>query len=199
MILSKILLTYLKISIRIFGKFWFLKRGIFMDQVVDLSKFLNLSDDLLVITKKYESLNVLLSEQDYKNYNIVQIKKDLLHLFSKFKSLRYFINVPLETNFYSSNSYNINSYIKSNVKSNQFENTVSNYIDKQVWLMHFYDTIMNLGSKLTLSETEYFLLTFFSNHVEEDIAYKLGICKTSLQKIKKSCLVKMWLEFQEYF
>ena len=105
MILSKILLTYLKISIRIFGKFWFLKRGIFMDQVVDLSKFLNLSDDLLVITKKYESLNVLLSEQDYKNYNIVQIKKDLLHLFSKFKSLRYFINVPLETNFYSSNSY----------------------------------------------------------------------------------------------
>lgn len=170
-----------------------------MNSVIDMNKLLNISEDLSLLTKRYESLNVLLSDQDCRSYNIISIKKSLLELFSKFKTARYFINVPLENNVYSSNSYTVNSHIKSNMKANRLENTVMNYVDKQAWLMRFYDSIMNLGSKLTCSEMEYFLLTFLSNRTEEDIAYKLGICKTSLQKIKKSCLVKMWLEFQFYF
>ena len=50
---------------------------------------------------------------------------------------------------------------------------------------------MTLALKLTMQESIYMVDTFFSKKSEDIISEKLGICRNTLQNIKKSCLVKI--------
>ncbi len=69
-------------------------------------------------------------------------------------------------------------------------------VDNKMWLVKFYNSICNLALKMTRAEAQYIVGTFFSNKSEEYVCDNIGICRNTLQKVKKSCLVKTWVEFQ---
>lgn len=71
-------------------------------------------------------------------------------------------------------------YVENKVKYEAFTNT-------------FYLKLKNLSQILTYEETIYLTETFFSKKTEERISEKLDISKAKLQVIKKSCLVKFYL------
>lgn len=44
----------------------------------------------------------------------------------------------------------------------------------------------------------YLIATFFDNITEDEVCDKLEVCRKTLYKIKKSCLVKIKLEFDKF-
>lgn len=82
--------------------------------------------------------------------------------------------------------------------TSQIENAVQRYIDKQMLTTDIYYSIMKVSYKLTNDEVVYLINTFLIHKSEEDIAEIIGISRTHLQKIKKSCIVKMWVDLKQY-
>ena len=119
-------------------------------------------------------------------------------LFKKFQAAKYLNKFPMNTSRNSSFIYDVCNTAKQNTTRSCVENAVQNHIDKELWITLFYNNIMLLANKLTREEAIYFINTFLLHKTEEKIAESLEICKTSLQKIKKSCLVKVWIELKEF-
>lgn len=169
-----------------------------MTEIISLDKLFSMPNEILNITKKNENLNDLLAIQDYQNYDVIQIKQKLQLLFKKFQAAKYLNKFPIEAIKNSSFVYDVCNAQKQNTKTSHIENAVQNHTDKEIWVTLFYNNIMILANKLTKEEAVYFINTFLLHKTEEKIAESLEICKTSLQKIKKSCLVKVWIELKDF-
>ena len=78
------------------------------------------------------------------------------------------------------------------------EKAIERKVDKQLLMTDIYNSIIKVSYKLSNSEVIYLINTFLTHKSEESISEILGISKTYLQKIKKSCLVKMWTDLQQY-
>ncbi len=169
-----------------------------MKETISLDKLLNMHNEILSIAQKNENLNDLLAVQDYKNYDVIQIKQKLQLLFKKFQAAKYLNKFPVETIKNSSFVYDVCNTQKQNTTTSYVENIVENHTDKEIWVTLFYNNTMILAHKLTKKEAVYFTNTFLLHKTEEKIAESLEICKTSLQKIKKSCLVKVWIELKDF-
>lgn len=121
------------------------------------------------------------------------MKKELFYYFERFKDIKYYYKFP--KNVYSKISLQNNVSKYNNHINDIVGNLVENSSTDSVWLENFYKCMLNISSKLTFQEAIYLVDTFFVGHSEEMISEKLGICRATLQKIKKSCIVKLWLEF----
>lgn len=170
-----------------------------MDNIVTLNQLLNVSKDISINAEQNKEHNELLDEIICDKYDVLDCKKKLRDLFSSFKSARYLYDFPIE------DALNITSNIDptkvsfgqhSNVS--QLENAVQHYVDEQILTTYVYHSIMKVSYKLTGDEATYLINTFLAHKSEEDIAEIIGISKTYLQKIKKSCIVKMWIDLKKY-
>lgn len=177
----------------------FFEGEICMDSHFDVDKLLTLHSDLIDISRKYSDLNILLCDDVFENYNVLDIKQQLLYLFSKFQSARYFIKTPIEEKplVLSPTFARREGYKYFN--ESMVENAVATLVDNEILLTSIYNHLIMVARKLTIDEVEYFYYTFITHRTEETIAFKMGVCKTSLQRIKKSCLVKLWVEYKDYF
>lgn len=169
-----------------------------MNNTITLDKLLSIDSDLLDITRKYENQNYLLNDLDCSAYDLNKIKIQLKNLFLKFKNAKYLNKFPIENNVSLTPTYDVKISSSQRSTISQVDKAVMNYLDKQIWVSEVYDSLLILASKLTKSEAVYLIYTFLSYKSEEIIAEKLGICKTSLQRVKKSCLVKMYVELENY-
>lgn len=169
-----------------------------MDYIVTLNELLNINNTIQdnALTKK--GCNQLIDEVVCDRYDTLLQKKKLQVLFSKFKSARYLYDFPIEHNIKISSNAEVNlSQSQKNNKS-LIENAIMHYVDKQILTTNVYNSIIKLSFKLTESEVIYLINTFLAHSSEEDIADLIGISKTYLQKIKKSCIVKMWVDLHQY-
>jgi len=91
----------------------------------------------------------------------------------------------------------MSAHLNNNVS--KVESSITRYVDKQLRTTNIYNSILLVVSKLTKEEVEYFTNTFLNHKSEEEIAYQIGISKTALQKYKKSCIIKTWIEMEKYF
>ena len=94
---------------------------------------------------------------------------------------------------YSSSSFGFNSEIKTSSPISRVEKYVENKAKYEAFTNTFYLKLKNLSQILTYEEAIYLTETFFSKNTEERISEKLDISKAKLQVIKKSCLVKFYL------
>lgn len=137
----------------------------------------------------------LLEKNTYEHYYYAELRQDLLKIFNKFNDIKYSLSYDDGLNITSNYEFRENQ-----VKINDADN-VSIYVEKRIRLEDYalkvYKKIINLSYKLTNSEAIYFVNTFFVRKSEEYISEKLEISRTYLQKIKKSCLAKMYLEFYD--
>ena len=170
-----------------------------MNDIVTLDQLLNISKNISNNVEQNKIYNILLDENICNNYDIIEIKKKLQSLFTSFKSARYLYEFPVECSISISANYEekLGSFTQRNNIS-KIEQAIQKYTDKQLHTTNVYNTIMILSLKLTGDESIYLINTFLAHKSEDDIAERIGVSKSYLQKIKKSCIVKMWIDLKKY-
>lgn len=170
-----------------------------MNDIVTLDQLLNISKNISNNVEQNKIYNILLDENICNNYDIIEIKKKLQSLFTSFKSARYLYEFPVECSISISANYEekLGSFTQRNNIS-KIEQAIQKYTDKQLHTTNVYNTIMILSLKLTGDESIYLINTFLAHKSEDDIAEMIGVSKSYLQKIKKSCIVKMWIDLKKY-
>lgn len=169
-----------------------------MEYIVTQNELLNIDNTIITNAGTFKGSNTLLEEYVYNRYDVLEEKSKLLKLFSDFKSARYLYDFPVETNMTITPLYEEKVGSAQRKIVSQVENAIERYVDKQLLTTEIYNSIIKVSFKLTGDEVIYLINTFLVHKSEEDIAYIIGISKTHLQKIKKSCIVKMWVELEKY-
>lgn len=169
-----------------------------MDNVVTLNQLLNISNTIKDNSSTNKQFNEILDAYVCNQYDIVDIKDRLDKLFSSFKSARYLYDFPLEDSVNISPNYDYKERFTQRSTESKVENAIQRYIDRQIEITNIYYSLMKVSYKLTGDEVIYLENTFLTRRSEEDVAELIGISRTYLQKIKKSCLVKMWVDLKQY-
>lgn len=169
-----------------------------MKHIVTLNEMINISNKLIEISSQFNNLNSLITsdlcEQYYTNIN----KKKLQKLFSKFISARYVYEFPIDEAIQITSNYKYNGRCSNSNNTSKVENAIETMVDKQLRITEIYDRLLVVSSKLILDEVHYMIGAFINHKPEESIAESLHMSKTYLQKIKKSCVIKMWIDLKAY-
>ncbi len=166
-----------------------------MDDTFNYQILSDLPSEVIKVAKENEFL-ALLNDSLISKYYYVELKNDLKKLFSKFKDLKYLCRID-ETYSLQSNQLRIDKVGKTPLNPNKLLNIVGKKIDDEQFIKTMYHCILNISTKLTYQEAMYFIQCFFCDTTEESISEILSISRTKLQKIKKSCLVKIYLEVDD--
>lgn len=149
-------------------------------------------NEMLEVTRKNENQNILLEEEICHQYKPLIYKGKIIQLFKRLKQKRY---LRPEENIKLTSSYEANA---SRTTTSNFKSTTERAVDTYIDMLSKENEVCNkllvLADKLTLEEGIYFVYAFFYKETEDDISNILNISRTSLQKIKKSCLIKAWFE-----
>lgn len=171
-----------------------------MVEEITFSTLLELPRDVLKKSREYDEEATLLTKMQYMSYDCKELKVILNQYVAHYKELIYLYQLPM--NFSTSL---VISYDKEKVSpTNRISNPVSDIVTKKVdeqskilqWLVDFYYTMLVAASKLTLQEATYFVECIYRKKSEEAVCERLGICRNTLQKIKNSCLVKVYIELK---
>ena len=163
---------------------------------ISIKDFVELPDKMLNNSKNVKYIQ-LLSEKTIKYYYYTDLKKELVNIFKRFKDSKYIISFADDFSLKSNaSSYEISG--NTNSINDKVGNYVENKIDLSIWSKDFYNILIHLSKELTFQETMYLIATFFEDMTEDDVCEKLDVCRKSLYKIKKSCLVKIKLEFDKF-
>lgn len=158
-----------------------------------LNDILELPRLVLETSKKYEEYSELLTDSVVNHYYYSNMRKDLNVFFEKFKEIKY--SYHFSFSYYSKVSYE-EKVTQSSFNRDPIGNQICNQMDDYLWIENFYQVLLMLSTKLSKQEAVYLVDSFFGHRAESFISDKLGISRMTLQKVKRSCLVKMYLEFQ---
>ncbi len=161
---------------------------------VSANTFLVLPEEILKVSNNLEYPN-LLSKDMIDAYYYTEMKKDIAKVFTKYNDVKYLFSHRSDC-YLSSIHYDTERVSLSKVNNDKVGNYIMNNVDLEIWTKDFYDTIISVSYKLTMQEAVYLVDAFFLNKSEEIISEKLLISRKTLQNIKKSCLVKVYLELQ---
>lgn len=166
--------------------------------IVTLNELINIEETIKDNIQKNCEKNELLSEIFFNQYDIIEEKEKLKILFSQFNASKYLYDFAIENSISYNSSYEFQDSFTQKLTASKVENTVERNLDKKILITNIYNTILKLSYKLTASEGSYLINTFIHHISEDKIAENIGISKTYLQKIKKSCIIKMWVDLQIY-
>lgn len=170
-----------------------------MEKSITLSMLISLPKRLLenIESTKNENCLTMLSKKIIQEYYYSSLRKDLADIFKDFNdSKNYFSNISED--YCLTPNYEMIISNHPNSITDKVASLVEKNINKQNWTVNFYNKIDSLIRKLTYKEGIYFIRAFLLYESEESISEELAISRTYLQKIKQSCLVKMYLEFKPY-
>ena len=160
-----------------------------MNETITLEAFAKLPSTLLNINMEKGSYNALLSRDLVNEIYYTNLKKDIFKYFNKLNDSKTYYTLGM----CSRSNFGFNSDIKTSLSTSRVEKYVENKVKYEAFTNTFYLKLKNLSQILTYEETIYLTETFFSKKTEERISEKLDISKAKLQVIKKSYLVKFYL------
>jgi len=169
-----------------------------MELNLTFNKLVELPERILEQTKEYGDIIDYLSPMEMSHYDYKDALDTITYLVSKFKDAKFKYNFPVE------NSIKINASVGINVNrknlSDKVGDMVANRIDNQLWVKQLYCALLEAAPKLNKNEAIYFVDSFFKNISEERIAETLMTSRLTLRnKIKKSCIIKLWIELEPLF
>lgn len=171
-----------------------------MNEVITLEMLLELPKEILKKSEEYNEYSSLLEKPQYLNYNIKELKEEIGRYFSYFKDVKYFYQFPTEAVISVITAVDLEKETSSGYIPDPIFNLVDNDINEKIkiekWVRQFYNIMLTVASKLTSQEVIYLVDCFFCNKSEDATCDKIGICRNTLQKIKKSCIVKTWIELR---
>ena len=162
------------------------------------SQLLNFPDAFMEKSAKYYQMVELISKEQCDKYDVKELTDKVEKRFKMFKDAKYIYKYP-EEKYYTSITpdYTAREIIPTANKGSKHSKKIDIVSDNQLWVEKLYYSLMDtITTKLTKQEAVYLIDCFFKNIGEEEIADKLSICKVTLQRIKKSCLVKVWVEME---
>ncbi len=165
-----------------------------MNNIITFDMILELPKDLLKHTEKYNEFSEILSKSKCSKYDCKQLRENVEAYIEHYKDVKYFHKFPMDIVISSPKFESV--HFNSTKTSDPVSSIIKRKVDEEIWISMFYNYMFIVASKWTLQEATYFVDAFFGNKSEEMIAEKLGICKNTLLNIKKSSLVKVWLELQ---
>lgn len=160
-----------------------------MNETITLEIISQMPSILLDITMDKGTYNSLLSKELVNEIYYTNLKKEIFRYFDKLNDSKTYYTLGM----YSSSSFGFNSEIKTSFPISRVEKYVENKAKYEAFTNTFYLKLKNLSQILTYEEAIYLTETFFSKNTEERISEKLDISKAKLQVIKKSYLVKFYL------
>lgn len=164
-----------------------------MFEEVTIEMYFELPQKIIEFANKNEEYKLLLSDNYCKKYYYSNLRKEIERFFLKFNDIKYTNDLEISPNI--SPLYN-NEKVNSNKLNDKVNSYVSKRVDDQIWAKDFYNSLLNLANKMTYEEAIYLIGSFFSKFTEEKISENLNISRNTLQKIKKSSLLKAKSEFQ---
>lgn len=167
-----------------------------MDETFTLDMLLDLPRKLLKKAEEYDEYTGLLEKRKYQDYDFKELKKEIQEYFDSFKETKYSYKFSAELSINITHPFQFREGSSQRTNNDPFSKAIEKHIDDKIWLYKFYNILLVAGQKLTLQEAIYFVDTFFGNKTEDIISEKLGICRNTLQGVKKSCLVKVYAEIQ---
>lgn len=158
-----------------------------LDMALDIPKVISAKISI-------DNFNNLLAKDLCEEYDTKTLKKEIVKKFQKYREVIYMMQWKdsLGSNYRVEESLSTKHYV-----TDKMTDLVANNIEKQKWLTKFYKRLESISFKLTNEEIKYLVGTFFKGQSEEVLSENMGICRNTLRKIKKSCLVKMWIEMED--
>lgn len=169
-----------------------------MDLSLTYEKLLDFPEDFMKKSVKYSVIADPISSEECKKYDTKDLHDKVSFRIRKFKDAKYIYQFPdLKYNIPMTPNYQLREVIMPrNLESSQSK-IITKETDKEIWVTKLYYCLINVVStKLTKQETVYFIESFFKKESEESISEKLLMCRKTLQKVKKSCLIKVWVEME---
>lgn len=157
-----------------------------------VEKLMHLPYDIKEISSKNEYVG-LLSEDIIDSYYTETIKKKIFAYIKKFNNYKYMYNSSIDYCI-SSRTYTEEIKLKNHQNKSVVEELVTKSVDIDMWLEEAYNHLIKLSYKLNINEANYFVEAFFKHTSEEAISEIIGISCKTLQNIKKSCLIKLYIE-----
>ena len=170
-----------------------------MDISLTYDEILGLPNEIIRLSSTHSAYNELLDSNISYCYDTRELKGKIAAMFNRFKMLKYKCNIPIESKIKLSISYDVEHSSTSNRVNNQIENIVLKNTDDLLWGTSFYNMIIEVSKVLTEAESSYLVNAFFANKSEEYISEKLLMCRKSLYKVKRSCLVKLWFRLETLY
>lgn len=169
-----------------------------MDLNLSYTDFLNFPENFVKSANKYCDLTERLSKRECDKYDITELREIVDKQMEIFKDTKYLYKYPSEKyNVSITPNYQPKEVMTTRKLSSQQEDKIDPIINRQIWATKLYYAFMDsLSTKLTRQECVYFIDSYFRKVNEDDIAAKLSICKETLQKHKKSCLIKVLTEMK---
>jgi len=169
-----------------------------MELDLTFNKLVELPERIVEQTKDYGDVIDYLSPLEMSNYDYKEALEIITHLIRKFKDAKFKYNFPIENSIRINSSVGIN--LNSKNLSDKVGDVVANHIDNQIWVKQLYCTLLNAAPKLNRKEAIYFVDSFFKGMTEDCIAEHLRMSRLTLRnKVKKSCIIKLWMELEPLF
>lgn len=166
-----------------------------MDLNLTFEQLIELPNKIIEQTKKYGDVLDYLSKDEINSYDYDMIYDTIVYFMTKFKDAKFKYNFPLEDSIRSTSSVDIN--ISSGHMNDVIGNAVSNHIDKQLWVKRVYCALLEVAHRFNKNEAVYFVDSFFWGYSEEFISEYLRMNRITLRnKVKKSCIIKLWIELE---
>jgi len=167
-----------------------------MDLSLTFDKLLSFPEDFIKASNKYCDLTEPLSARECNKYKLKELRSTIDKQIQLFKDTKYLYKYPNEIYYVPiTPNYQPKEVMMPRKLSSKQEDKIDPIVNRQIWATHLYYSFMeSLSTKLTRQECVYFIESYFKKHSEDDIASKLSICKDTLQRVKKSCLIKVYIE-----
>ena len=166
------------------------------DSNLSLKQIVKLPNIIIRNAGYHASYTDLLEDDICSQYSVPEMTSIIKSLFKKFRNSKYVYRFSIEDTISITPSYEEKIGFIPKKISNKTEEAILGYLNNKYFVVKFYESLIDLSKKLTYREAVYLVGSFFNGNSEEKIADTLGISKTSLQPIKKSCLVKMIIQFK---
>lgn len=166
-----------------------------MDNIISLNMILNLPREIMANSKINEG-NILLRKEIYDCFDTKELKKKIERGFLKYQNVTYLYRFPNENNITLTPSCEIKENMFIQHPKDKIGELITSQVDRQIWATDFYYRLIDLSLKLTNQEAIYLVNAFFKSQTEDTICEILSICRNTLRGIKKSCLVKTWIEIK---
>lgn len=169
-----------------------------MDTSLTYKDLLEFPINFIKESEKYQDFAELISKAECDSYNTRELKAKVEKRIQRFKDAKYIYKFPNEKYYCSiTPNYQLREVMTPRNLESPQSRMVSKDVDKTIWVTKMYYVLMDIVStKLTHQETIYFIDCLFKNVTEEITMEKLSICKDTLTRLKKSCLIKVWTEME---
>lgn len=168
-----------------------------MNEFLSITDLVNLPILIQEKASQYCDVNGFLRKEKYEKLYNDSLKNKVVNLFNRFEDIKFSEIYSSRYDVKITSNWNLKEFSSNKSISDPTANKIEKIINDETWIKSFYNSLLNVAIKLTIEENIFLIDYFFKGLSLEVIAAKLCVSRpTVYNKIMKSCIVKIGLEFE---